>query len=145
MLAGRLHRSIVRLPLRRVFHPALMSQAQSTAPARSDPPSGPVTLSGSEPNPNTKSAGTSPGLRITANHDLLRRTAKKEAKRLEKEAKLAAKAAKAAPATPAGEKKAKEKASKSEEVPFVNTTPKGEKKGAFIAHMPHSSDLMQIL
>ncbi|KAG5220850.1 tRNA synthetases class I-domain-containing protein [Salix suchowensis] len=44
--------------------------------------------------------------------------AKKEAKRLEKEAKLAAK------------KKAKaEKEKKVEEAPFVNTTPKGEKKG----------------
>ncbi|KAG6890754.1 hypothetical protein C0992_012726 [Termitomyces sp. T32_za158] len=54
--------------------------------------------------------------------------AKKEAKRLEKEAKLAAKAAKAAPSA---EKKAKaEKAKKDDaaEVPFVNTTPKGEKK-----------------
>ena len=59
--------------------------------------------------------------------------AKKEAKRLEKEAKLAAKAAKATPATstPAGEKKVKEKAAKDGVVPFVNTTPKGQKKGEF--------------
>lgn len=61
--------------------------------------------------------------------------AKKEAKRLEKEAKLAAKAAKAVAtvttSTPAGEKKAKEKAAKDGVVPFVNTTPKGQKKGEF--------------
>ena len=31
---------------------------------------------------------------------------------------------------PAGEKKAKEKVTQSQEVPFVNTTPKGKKKGA---------------
>ena len=54
--------------------------------------------------------------------------AKKEAKRLEKEAKVAAKAAKAV-TTPAGERKVKEKAAKEEVVPFVNTTPKGQKKG----------------
>lgn len=64
--------------------------------------------------------------------------AKKEAKRLEKEAKLAAKAAKAVAtattSTPAGEKKAKEKASKDGVVPFVNTTPKGQKKGEFLRH-----------
>lgn len=58
-------------------------------------------------------------------------TAKKEAKRLEKEAKLAAKVAKVAATTPAGEKKAKaEKEKKEEEAPFVNNTPKGQKKGA---------------
>jgi valyl-tRNA synthetase len=62
--------------------------------------------------------------------------AKKEAKRLEKEAKLAAKTAKAVASatatTPAGEKKVKEKAAKDEVVPFVNTTPKGQKKGEFV-------------
>ena len=57
-------------------------------------------------------------------------SAKEEAKRLEKEIKLASKAAKAA-ATPAGDKKAKEKVAESEEVPFVNTTPRGENRGAF--------------
>ncbi|GJE94069.1 valyl-tRNA synthetase-like protein [Phanerochaete sordida] len=65
------------------------------------------------PNPNSKSA------------------AKKEAKRLEKEAKLAAKQAKVTATTPAGEKKAKAEKKKKEEeevTPFVNTTPKGEKK-----------------
>ncbi|PCH34745.1 hypothetical protein WOLCODRAFT_79194 [Wolfiporia cocos MD-104 SS10] len=56
-------------------------------------------------------------------------SAKKEAKRLEKEAKLAAKVAKVAAATPAGEKKVRaEKEKKEEEAPFVNTTPKGDKK-----------------
>jgi valyl-tRNA synthetase len=55
--------------------------------------------------------------------------AKKEAKRLEKEAKLAAKAAKNV-GVPASEKKVKgEKDRRDEDVPFVNTTPKGEKKG----------------
>ncbi|KIL58640.1 hypothetical protein M378DRAFT_188200 [Amanita muscaria Koide BX008] len=56
--------------------------------------------------------------------------AKKEAKRLEKEAKLAAKAAKQ-PSTPPinGEKKQKvDKDKKDDDVVFVNTTPKGEKK-----------------
>jgi hypothetical protein len=56
--------------------------------------------------------------------------AKKEAKRLEKEAKLAAKAAKGPAAV---DKKAKvDKAKKDDrdaETGFVNTTPKGEKKG----------------
>jgi hypothetical protein len=33
--------------------------------------------------------------------------------------------------TPAGEKKAKEKAVKEEVIPFVNLTPKGQKKGEF--------------
>ncbi|KAI0075022.1 hypothetical protein K474DRAFT_1664724 [Panus rudis PR-1116 ss-1] len=58
--------------------------------------------------------------------------AKKDAKRLAKEAKFAAKAAaaKVAAAAPGGgEKKAKAtKKKEEEEVPFVNTTPKGEKK-----------------
>ncbi|KAI0258885.1 tRNA synthetases class I-domain-containing protein [Gloeopeniophorella convolvens] len=88
-----------------------MSQTpEKITPAALEPVSGAATPSGSEPNPNSKSA------------------AKKEAKRLEKEAKLAAKVAKVAAATPAGEKKAKEKAAKEEEAPFVNTTPKGQKK-----------------
>ncbi|KIK07612.1 hypothetical protein K443DRAFT_673192 [Laccaria amethystina LaAM-08-1] len=51
--------------------------------------------------------------------------AKKEAKRLEKEAKLAAKSAKAAPSA---EKKVKAVKKDDTEAPFVNTTPKGEKK-----------------
>ena len=57
--------------------------------------------------------------------------AKKEAKRLEKEAKLAAKAAKQ-PSTPPtnGEKKQRvDKDKKDTDDVFVNTTPKGEKKG----------------
>lgn len=55
--------------------------------------------------------------------------AKKEAKRLEKEAKLAAKHLKQTTNTPAGEKKAKaDKEKKEQEPAFVNTTPKGEKK-----------------
>ncbi|KAL6303664.1 tRNA synthetases class I-domain-containing protein [Sparassis latifolia] len=54
---------------------------------------------------------------------------KKKAKRLEKEAKLAAKVVKLSVQTPAGEKKVKvEKEKKEEEPPFINTTPKGEKK-----------------
>ncbi|KAH8827166.1 tRNA synthetases class I-domain-containing protein [Flagelloscypha sp. PMI_526] len=55
--------------------------------------------------------------------------AKKEAKRLEKEAKLAAKQAKQSTAAPAAEKKVKATKEKKEEEPvFVNTTPPGEKK-----------------
>ena len=59
---------------------------------------------------------------------------------MEKEAKLAAKLAKqtavaAATAVTGGEKKVKEKKEKKEaEAAFVNTTPKGEKKGAPIRH-----------
>ncbi|PBK69974.1 hypothetical protein ARMSODRAFT_1004084 [Armillaria solidipes] len=53
--------------------------------------------------------------------------AKKEAKRLEKEAKLAAKALKTNN-TNNGEKKVKVEKKKEEEEIFVNTTPKGEKK-----------------
>ena len=85
------------------------------------------------PNPNSKSAGRSltilPGAQPT-----VRSAAKKEAKRLEKKAKLAAKAVKAAvtPSSGGGEKKAKGKKEKAEEedAPFVNSTPKGHKKGA---------------
>jgi valyl-tRNA synthetase len=65
-------------------------------------------------------------------HPVDHHPAKKEAKRLEKEAKLAAKAAKAVASIPAGEKKAKEKVAKEEVAPFVNTTPKGQKKGEFV-------------
>ncbi|KAI0933299.1 hypothetical protein AcV7_004806 [Taiwanofungus camphoratus] len=73
--------------------------------------SGSSTPANGGPTPNSKSA------------------AKKEAKRLEKEAKIAAKTAKVSAATPAGEKKAKaEKERKAEDAPFVNITPKGEKK-----------------
>ncbi|TFY78367.1 hypothetical protein EWM64_g5645 [Hericium alpestre] len=54
--------------------------------------------------------------------------AKKEAKRLEKEAKLAAKQSKVVASTPVGEKKAKAERKREEEEVFVNTTPKGEKK-----------------
>lgn len=60
------------------------------------------------------------------------RAEKKLAKKKENEARLAlkaAKAAKAAATAPAGEKKAKKEKGKEEEAPFVNTTPKGEKKG----------------
>ena len=60
--------------------------------------------------------------------------AKKEAKRLEKEAKLAAKVANQPPSTPSSnsEKKPKvEKDKKVGDVPYVNTTPKGGKKGLF--------------
>ncbi|KAG6874009.1 hypothetical protein C0995_007966 [Termitomyces sp. Mi166 len=69
-----------------------------------------------------------PAVNADAKNPTTKSAAKKEAKRLEKEAKLAAKAAKAAPNA---EKKAKaEKAKKDDaaDVPFVNTTPKGEKK-----------------
>ncbi|KAJ7714328.1 tRNA synthetases class I-domain-containing protein [Mycena olivaceomarginata] len=66
------------------------------------------TPTGDAPAPTTKSA------------------AKKEEKRLEKAAKLAAKTAKNVPN--AGDKKVKEKEKKEVEAPFVNKTPKGEKK-----------------
>lgn len=57
-------------------------------------------------------------------------SAKKDAKRLAKEAKFAAKSAAKATTAVAGEAKAKvAKPKKEEEAPFVNTTPKGEKKG----------------
>ncbi|KAK7696380.1 AP-1 adaptor complex sigma subunit Aps1 [Cerrena zonata] len=55
--------------------------------------------------------------------------AKKDAKRLAKEAKFAAKSAAKATTAVVGEAKAKvAKPKKEEEAPFVNTTPKGEKK-----------------
>jgi len=109
-----------------------MSQTQGTiTPAKSDPPSGAATPLGSEPSASSKSAGMCAKRKMMvyiAHHY----PAKKEAKRLEKEAKLAAKAAKAVATTPAGEKKAKEKAAKEEVAPFVNMTPKGQKKGESI-------------
>ncbi len=66
---------------------------------------------------------------------LLQCTEKKLAKKKENEARLAlkaAKAAKAAATAPAGDKKAKKEKEKDkeDEAPFVNTTPKGDKKGA---------------
>ncbi|KAK2459849.1 hypothetical protein APHAL10511_008170 [Amanita phalloides] len=56
--------------------------------------------------------------------------AKKEAKRLEKEAKLAAKVSKAVPVnnSDSSKKPKVDKDRKEDEAPFVNTTPKGEKK-----------------
>ncbi|KAF8496882.1 hypothetical protein F5888DRAFT_1794622 [Russula emetica] len=87
-----------------------MSQVHElTAPARSDPASssGASTLMNSEPNPNSNSA------------------AKKEAKRPEKEAKAVATGT---TSTPAEEKKSKDKAAVDGVVPFVNTTPKEQKK-----------------
>ncbi|KXN91853.1 hypothetical protein AN958_11793 [Leucoagaricus sp. SymC.cos] len=68
-----------------------------------------------EPNPSSKSA------------------AKKEAKRLEKEAKLAAKASKKVATAPKAKDGAAKKDKVKEEEEFVNTTPKGEKKGESIA------------
>ena len=62
--------------------------------------------------------------------------AKKEAKRLEKEAKLAAKQLKQPVSTPAGEKKAKAEKEKTDEPAFVNTTPKGDKKGDPLSIVP---------
>lgn len=98
-----------------------------------DPPA-PATPATDGPNPNSKSAGEhlwSCGIALQiAEYVIFGSAAKKEAKRLEKEAKLAAKVAKVAASTPAAEKKAKaEKKKEEEEAPFVNTTPKGEKKG----------------
>jgi valyl-tRNA synthetase len=57
-------------------------------------------------------------------------TAKREAKRLEKEVKMAAKAAKTI-SVPVGEKKVKGEKEKEANAPFINNTPKGEKKGKF--------------
>ncbi|CCL98448.1 uncharacterized protein FIBRA_00446 [Fibroporia radiculosa] len=94
---------------------------------------GPVTSGGPTPtpgvpNPNSKSAGIVLEVDLTL-FDLDEISiAKKEAKRLEKESKLAAKVTKVAAATPAAAKKVKAEKEKQEEAPFVNTTPKGEKK-----------------
>ena len=69
--------------------------------------------------------------------------AKKEAKRLEKEAKLAAKAAKTPVGSAEDGKKLKaEKKEKEVEPEYVNTTPKGQKKGAkttLLSHLKHSN------
>jgi hypothetical protein len=68
---------------------------------------------------------------LARSHAFYTRSAKKEAKRLEKEAKLAAKSQKTVVAAVTSDKKAKaDKAKKEEEPAFVNTTPKGEKKGS---------------
>jgi valyl-tRNA synthetase len=77
--------------------------------------------------PNSKSAGT---LFVFTSYPAHLSPAKKDAKRLEKEAKLAAKTAKTPTTTKP--KAAKEKPKDKEiEQPFVNTTPKGLKKGSF--------------
>jgi hypothetical protein len=57
--------------------------------------------------------------------------AKNEAKRLENGVRLAEKVAKAGPTTFAGEGK-ETKVAKEEVAPFINTTPKGRKKGESI-------------
>ncbi|KAH9840743.1 tRNA synthetases class I-domain-containing protein [Rhodofomes roseus] len=75
--------------------------------------------------PASADAATAPDLAsITKNVE------RKKAKRLEKEAKLAAKVAMARATSSSGEKKAKpaKEKNKDEEAPFVNTTPKGDKK-----------------
>ncbi len=80
---------------------------------------------------NSKSAGVFRKFSVRGYRYLrLRSLAKKEAKRLEKQAKLAAKTTNVTANTIAGEKKAKpEKEEKQAEPAFVNTTPPGEKKG----------------
>ncbi|KAF8308576.1 hypothetical protein DL93DRAFT_2171021 [Clavulina sp. PMI_390] len=78
-----------------------------SAPPPTEPPAA-ATPAG--PDPNSKSG------------------AKKEAKRLELEAKKAAKAAKAVVAPKKDKAPAAEKAKKPEDEPFVNTTPSGDKK-----------------
>lgn len=91
----------------------------------SAPPQEPVTIA--DGTDATKSSGAT--LHHPPSCPLTQDLAKKEAKRKEKEAKLAAKSIKNV-AKPASEKKVKvEKEKKVEEAPFVNTTPKGEKKG----------------
>lgn len=91
----------------------------------------------------TKSAGTPQSFVIRSHPDSYPKhatSAKKEAKRLEKEAKLAAKSAKVLASPASGEKKAKaENEKKEEETPYVNTTPKGQKKGIDILAVPLSS------
>jgi hypothetical protein len=68
--------------------------------------------------------------------------AKKEAKRLELAAKKAAKASKATVVDAVAPEKKKEKAApaekakKEEDAPFVNTTPKGHKKGTLCLFHP---------
>ncbi|KAH7909011.1 tRNA synthetases class I-domain-containing protein [Hygrophoropsis aurantiaca] len=76
----------------------------------------------------TNTTPTDPLVQSAEGNGPTKSAAKKEAKRLEKEAKLAAKQIKVAAATPAGEKKVKAEKEKKEEAVFVNTTPKGEKK-----------------
>ncbi|KAF5378144.1 hypothetical protein D9615_007603 [Tricholomella constricta] len=93
---------LVRHPPSLLIHPS-----KSTRYLMADAP---TPSSVDSPNPNSKSA------------------AKKEAKRLEKEAKLAAKASKAQPAADKKPKAEKAKKDDAPEPPFVNLTPKGQKK-----------------
>ncbi|KIM79390.1 hypothetical protein PILCRDRAFT_792056 [Piloderma croceum F 1598] len=87
-----------------------MSQTPND-PSLTVPPTPASTPGVDVPDPNSKSS------------------AKKEAKRLQKEAKLAAKTTKVTVSNPAGEKKAKEQKEKKEAEPeFNNTTPPGQKK-----------------
>ncbi|GLB42945.1 putative class-I aminoacyl-tRNA synthetase family protein [Lyophyllum shimeji] len=65
---------------------------------------------------------------LTPDPPTTKSAAKKEAKRLEKEAKLAAKSAKTAAAAEKKPKAEKAKKDEAAEAPFVNLTPKGEKK-----------------
>jgi len=81
--------------------------------------------------PSTKSAGNSKYSALGYPILSVDRIAKREAKRLDKEAKLAAKVAKQSPTTPKvknGPIGKKDKL-KEEEQEFVNTTLPGEKKG----------------
>ena len=107
--------------------------SESSTPATTSAPATPAE-SGTA-TPITKSAGPCHVPRVldrTVEQRLTDGPEKKLAKKKENEARLAlkaAKAAKAAATAPAGEKKAKKEKEKEEEAPFVNTTPKGEKKG----------------
>jgi len=74
--------------------------------------------------------------------------AKKEAKRLELAAKKAAKASKAAVTDAVipekkKEKEKPEKAKKEEDAPFVNTTPKGHKKGMCVCDLCWMCDILR--
>jgi hypothetical protein len=113
------HRYLVPSARRSFAFARAMSQQNTPSPAAAD-----------ASNPNSKSAGPIILYIAVTFSNVSFDLAKKEAKRLEKEAKLAAKAANVTAVTRAGEKKVKaEKEKKEEEISFVNTTPKGEKKG----------------
>lgn len=84
------------------------------------------------PNPNSKSQGVSQTL-AHIEYDSFRFSAKKAAKLAEKQAKQAVKVVKEVSLNEKKEKVKTVKEPKEEEMPFVNTTPKGHKKGAYDA------------
>lgn len=82
---------------------------------------------------------------FTTMDSITKSAAKKEAKRLEKEARLAAKIPKSAASKSTTKEKEKKEKDKDVDTPFINTTPKGDKKGYLLSLNFYSTALYILL